>query len=85
MICPHCKEEGKTSRVTGGNSQTTCMWCPPYYDEQGKYHSHDSNITTTSYSCSNGHAFVVKSYGKCWCGWTNEPQPEQPTKNEVES
>jgi len=41
------------------------MRCSPYYDEDGVYHHHDTNITTSSYSCSNGHEWTTKSRGKC--------------------
>ncbi len=70
MICPECKEQGLKSTVHGGGAgMTTLKYCPPYYDEDGKFHSHDSNITTSNWSCSNGHRFTIKSSGSCWCGW----------------
>lgn len=69
MICPECKSNGEKSNVYPGGSQRTLMYFPPYYDENGKYHNHDSNTTTTSYRCSNGHNWSDKRRGSCWCGW----------------
>jgi len=69
MICPECKKENKKSRVYLGSSFTTLMAPVPYYDEDGRLHVHDPNITTISYSCSNGHSWTVKKSGECWCGW----------------
>ena len=69
MICPECKKQGLKSFVYPGMIMTTCMYYTPFYDEEGKYHHHDSNITTTHFSCSNGHNWSEKSGGSCWCGW----------------
>lgn len=41
--------EGQTSRVYEGCGIVTELYCPPFYDEQGRRHEHDSNITTTSW------------------------------------
>ena len=65
MICPVCKEKGLKSTLVPGMCMTTCMYCPPYYDESGNYHSHDSNITTSEYHCSNNHFFSIKRTGSC--------------------
>jgi len=48
----------------------------PFYDEDGKYHLHDNNVTTQSYVCSNRHQFTVKSRGRCWCGWGADVSPQ---------
>jgi hypothetical protein len=69
MICSECQKEGKKSRVTGGAGATTCMYFAPYWDEEGRQHDHDGNITTYSYSCSNGHVWTEQKTGSCWCGW----------------
>lgn len=69
MICPKCKKEGKKSRVYPGMGTSTLLFCPPFYDEEGKYHNHDSNTTTTEYKCSNGHKWTERTSGSCWCGW----------------
>lgn len=69
MICEKCKEQGLKSRVYTGCGMTTLMYCPPFYDEEGKHHTHDSNTTTIQYECSNGHKWSDKKSGSCWCGW----------------
>ena len=69
MICPTCKKEGKKSKVYPGMGTSTLLFCPPFYDEDGKYHNHDSNRHTTEYSCSNGHKWAEENHGSCWCGW----------------
>lgn len=65
MKCPECAKEGKRSRVSVGMSSTTCMGFQAYYDEDGLYHCHDPNITTTSYSCSEGHSWSEGSKHEC--------------------
>lgn len=67
MKCPTCKDLGVKSRVYPGMSYATCMGWQPYYDEDGQYHSHDPNTTTTDYTCSNGHE------------WTNSQVPPCPS------
>jgi hypothetical protein len=69
MICPKCKEEGKRSTVQPGFSSTTAMGYAPYYDEEGRFHRHDPNVTTTEYTCSNGHTWKDKTKPSCHCGW----------------
>ena len=68
MICEKCKASGQRSTVTGGMSSSTLMYCSPWYDEDGKYHSHDMNWRTTSYQCSNGHRWSVHEQGSCPAG-----------------
>ena len=53
--CPECVKAGKRSRVTVGASSSTLLGAPPFYDEEGRYHSPDPNVTTTQYTCSEGH------------------------------
>ena len=72
MKCPECVKEGKKSTVAVGMSMTTCMYFEPFYDEEGKYHNHDGNRTSTEMRCSNGHSWVHGSTGSCWCGWGKE-------------
>jgi len=70
MICATCKAEGRLSRVQQhGPATTTLLNCSGYYDEQGQHHSHNTNINTASFRCSNGHAWTEKTSGSCWCGW----------------
>lgn len=72
MICPQCQKEGKKSIIYPGMGYTTLVWNPPFYDENGKYHHHDTNATTSEYKCSNGHAWTEVTYPSCWCGWGRE-------------
>ena len=65
MKCPVCFEKELKSNVYRGMSTSTLLYCAPYYDENGRYHSHDSNTHTTHYKCSNGHAWVESSKGIC--------------------
>ena len=60
--CPICKKEGLKSTVSIGGCWTTLLGFTPSYDEDGKYHSNDPNITTCDAWCSNGHSFTAK-YG----------------------
>lgn len=69
MKCPTCVAEGKKSRVEIGRTSRTCLGHSPFYDEDGKYHNHDPNRSTTQYHCSNGHAWQDVSYTECWCGY----------------
>ncbi len=61
MKCPECLKEGKRSRVYVGESSTTAMRTFSYYDEDGEFHHDDPNITTTSYSCSEGHNWYART------------------------
>jgi len=71
MKCPKCIEQGKKSKVFGGDyGMKTLAYYAPYYDEEGKHHNHDGNTTTSNYTCSNNHSWTEKSSGSCWCGWT---------------
>jgi hypothetical protein len=73
MICKECQKQQLKSRVYGGDSgMITLLGYSFYYDEEGNPHSHDPNTTTYYLKCSNGHAWIERSYYKCWCGWTNE-------------
>lgn len=65
MICPVCKKEGKKSRITIGESSCTLMNPMSYYDEDGRFHSHDPNAVTTNHSCSNGHKFQYGFFKSC--------------------
>ena len=72
VICPQCKEAGLKSEVYPGAGRTTLMGWQPYYDEEGKYHSHDPNTTTIHFQCSNGHSWIEKKHNSCWCGWPDK-------------
>lgn len=65
MICPKCKELEQKSQIHGGNGFSTAMYCPSYYDEDGKYHNHDSNSRSYEYRCSMGHQIFVSPSNRC--------------------
>jgi len=69
MKCQDCLQAGEKSTVYPGMTTCTAMWSQPFYDEDGKYHHHDANSSTTSYSCSRGHRWSESSRASCWCGW----------------
>lgn len=69
MKCPICEEEDLKSMVHILYHGKTCMGHVQYFDENGAYHNHDPNLTTTKYSCTNGHSFNHTHKNKCWCGY----------------
>ncbi len=79
MKCPQCVEQGIKSRVMPGSGEVTLAYYSPFYDEEGTYHNHDANVTTTQYTCSNGHSWVCKSTGSCSnCDWPNDSRGGTP-------
>ncbi len=60
MKCPECIKNGEKSCVYIGMRTSTTMSTSCYYDEDGKLAINDPNITTTSYSCSNGHNWMFE-------------------------
>lgn len=72
VICPECASEGEKSRSYFCGTLRTAMAGASYYDENGDYHDHDPNVSTTSYSCSRGHRWTTKTTPECWCGWPKE-------------
>ena len=67
LKCPECVELGLRSTVTVGVGMTTLMNTHQFYDEDGKYHFHDPNHSSTSYTCSQGHEWSTSHVSKCWC------------------
>lgn len=65
MKCQQCVEMGQKSQVYLGISSSTLMGWTPYFDEDGQYHSHDPNWTTTGYRCSEGHNWQKSSQKPC--------------------
>lgn len=65
MICSKCKELDLKSTIQSRGYSRTLMGFNPFYDTEGVFHSHDENITTACYMCSNGHCITVKSVKKC--------------------
>lgn len=48
---------------------TTLMAVDSYWDEDGREHYHDRNVTTTGYFCSRGHRWATKTSPVCpTCG-----------------
>lgn len=82
VVCERCQKEGKTSRVYHRGGETTLVAFIPYYDEQGKYHHHDSNSVTSEYSCSNGHCWTEERRGSpcptCGTEWMKERANAKP-------
>lgn len=75
MKCPECQKQGLKSIVYEGPIMSTASYSPPFYDEDGVRHDHDGNITTFSYSCSNGHRWSKRMGKSCpapGCDWSNE-------------
>ena len=93
MKCFYCELEDKKSTLHPGPQTTTCMSCPSYFDEEGVWHSHDSNKFTTCYTCSNGHAYKEVTYRVCpakGCDFNGDKVHErhllkEPTPNENSS
>lgn len=67
MICEKCKELGVTSKMFLSGGSVTRAGTNSYYDENGKYHYHNSNVSTTSFNCSNGHSGIIKSTNSSSC------------------
>ena len=67
MKCPLCEKLGKKSKLyQPGGTFTTCMGMPPpYYDENGDYHFHETNLSRQNYHCSNGHSYMRKFRSGC--------------------
>jgi hypothetical protein len=84
VLCPECKATGLKSRVNPGMAMETCMGVDSYYDEEGRYHRHDPNITTQGFVCSNGHSWYTKTPSVCWCGKAGY-SPPTPTVLSVDS
>lgn len=64
-ICEECHLLGQKSRVTQGYSRSTLSMPHSYWDEEGDFHTHNNNVTTTEYRCSKGHVWVGKTSLSC--------------------
>lgn len=72
MQCPQCEES--TEIICLGDSSTLLAWSPSY-DEEGEYHQHDPNVTTSSWQCNGcDHVWEQKKQTGCWCGWPNNTE-----------
>jgi hypothetical protein len=69
--CPFCIEEDEKSRVyPSAWANRTLAYHPPYYDEEGHKHVHDSNVTSRQFKCSRGHVWEERISGSCpSCDW----------------
>jgi hypothetical protein len=66
MKCIQCVKENKKSTLFARHGMiVTNMGFTPYYDEEGRYHSHDPNLSTQFFECSNGHVSKVTTLKKC--------------------
>jgi hypothetical protein len=61
-ICPVCKACGLRSKVYEQGCRSTLIAPIAHYDENGKYHYENPNITTCNYECSYGHKFSVSYF-----------------------
>ena len=79
MKCPHCAAAGRASFVYVGPAFTEAVYAPPYFDEDGKMHHHDSARSVSRYECSRGHEWEVRAAPiPCWCGWLPSGCSEKP-------
>ena len=67
--CSVCVLTGQSSTVTPGGCYSTLAYYTPFYDENGRWHSHDANSTWCSFTCRLGHAGTYDIRSPCWCGW----------------
>lgn len=65
MICEKCKTEDRKSTIRFSTEIVTSELVDNYYDEEGKLHIHDPNITETTYRCSNGHEWSERETEHC--------------------
>ena len=73
MICEKCRDSGQRSTVRIVGTKQSAMPSDCFFDEDGVEHSHNPNIATTTYRCSNGHSFEEKSSWQCAaCGWLKQ-------------
>lgn len=81
MKCQKCVEQGLESKVYVGTTMTTLAYSAPFYDENGRYHYHNPNTTTTEYRCSNGHSFTETMTPVCWCQIEDDSEDNPNAKN----
>lgn len=74
VICYQCSMACKTSKVYPEyTAPTVKIENPPYFDEEGRYHSHGDACRSVKYRCSFGHEWAdSEANNVCWCGWTSE-------------
>ena len=65
MKCPECERQGMVSKLYLQYGPTTDMATHEFYDEEGKYHFHDPNSSTTIFKCTNRHVGAISQSRKC--------------------
>lgn len=65
MKCPQCEAEGIKSTIDDRHGWTTSMGVARFHDEDGRYHVHDRNRTTTDLRCSKNHDLRLVSRKGC--------------------
>lgn len=74
MICEQCRTSGQRSTVRIVGTKQGRVPSDHFFDEQGVEHSHNPNVVSTIYKCSNGHSFEERSSWQCAaCGWLALP------------
>lgn len=69
MICKECVAAQQKSRVYSGGSFRTAAAYETYWDEDGRRHFHDGNVTTSYFRCDNGHTWEQRTMVACpTCG-----------------
>jgi hypothetical protein len=51
--------------VRAGSGTRTLAYAAPFYDEDGVYHDHDPNVSSSTLTCSNGHKWAESSKSPC--------------------
>ena len=68
MICSECRKHGQRSRVYIIDSYYDLQIAQDrFFDEEGHWHVHDTNTSTTTYQCTNNHKWSETKYSMCWC------------------
>lgn len=63
--CPECIAKDLTSKIHMECGMTTSAGVESYYDEEGRSHYHDRNVTRSTWSCTQGHAGKYRSVKGC--------------------
>ena len=71
-FCKVCTAMGIRSEISIGFSLRARGGCSAFYDEEDRFHLHNSDQMETNYSCPRGHRWMIRSNGTCWCGWSGQ-------------
>ena len=66
--CPECIVNGQVSTINISIGMVTHAGINAFYDEQGRHHSHDRNVSRSTWSCSQGHTGDYRSVKGCGVG-----------------